>query len=248
MKEAAFMEKPAVSSRFFLRLMFYLAGLFLIASGIVLSLNSRFGISPVSSLPKMLNRISLAYDTLPDLPLSVCLPLTFCIYIVLQILILRKDYKWINLCQIIFSWAIGWFVSVAQIVFGSITAESILGRALMLAVSIVLIGIGVSLYVDAKLLPMPSEGLALAISQKSGGRLKFHNVKVAVDCSIVGSAILVGILFLGGFSGFWHTIVLDEGIIHIGTVLSAMLVGKVVGVAQKFVKPFMDKTCFPQKV
>ena len=242
------MEKPAVNSKFFLRLLFYLAGLFLIASGIVLALNSRFGISPVSSLPKILNRICLAYETLPDLPLSVCLPLTFCIYIALQILILRKDYKWINLCQIVFSWAIGWFVALAQIFLGSVSSESILGRALMLAVSIVLIAVGVSLYVDAKLLPMPSEGLALAISQNSGGRLKFHNMKVAVDCSIVGTAILLGVLFLGGFSGFWHTVVLEEGIIHIGTVLSAMLIGKVVGVAQKFVKPLVEKTCFPQKV
>jgi uncharacterized membrane protein YczE len=143
--------------------------------------------------------------------------------------------------------AIGWFSPSRRSFSASITVESI-PAAHCAAASIVLIGIGVRFYVDAKLLPMPAEGLALAISQKSGGRLKFHNVKVAVDCSIVGSAILVGILFLGGFSGFWNTVVLDEGIIHIGTVLSAMLVGKVVGVAQKFVKPFMDKTCFPQKV
>ena len=80
------------------RIIIYAAGLFLMAFGVAFSVNSNLGVSPVNSLPYVVSRI-LKVD------LGRCVIAVFSGYILIQILLLRRNFRWINLTQLLFSTA-----------------------------------------------------------------------------------------------------------------------------------------------
>jgi len=104
-------------------------------------------------------------------------------------------------------------------------------RVLYLILSIIIIGIGVSAYLKPNLVPMPAEGLAQAISQKTGKA--FGDCKTMVDTSLITIALLIQLIFLGGFDSFTG----DTVVIREGTIISALLVGQVV----KFIRGLWNK-------
>ena len=63
---------------------------------------------------------------------------------------MRKDFKWINLTQLIFSTIFGYFVDLAKWIVGDFAIPTYAGQLLMLAISILLVAIGVSLYMGGQ--------------------------------------------------------------------------------------------------
>ena len=96
--------------------------------------------------------------------MAITLPVTMAVMMVLQILILRRQFKPVNLFQIVFSTIFGYFVNFTKDVVGDFAIPTYPGKLLMLAVSIVFIAIGVVLYIGVELVPMPMEGLSLSSS------------------------------------------------------------------------------------
>ena len=207
------------------RIAAYAIGLLILAFGVAFSVNSNLGVSPANSFPYV---VSLILNT----KMGNCVTVIFICYILLQILILRKDFQWINLSQILFSTLFGKFVDFAKMVLGGFCFPTYAGRLLMLAISIVLIAIGISMYMGAKLVNMPTEGLASAIAAKLPNK-EFHQTKVMVDCASVGTALILSLCFLGGLQG-----------IREGTIISAIVIGKVIPYANKLTKPILQKFCF----
>ena len=95
----------------------------------------------------------------------------------------------------------------------------------------VLITLGVLVYVSMELMPMPMEGLSLAVASKSGK--PFHRTKIIVDCAVVGSGILLSFLCTGRLVG-----------IREGTILTAILVGKIIAVMRKPLAPVLHRIAF----
>ncbi len=217
------MKQNGAKLRLLCRLLVYLLGLFLLAMGVAISINSNLGVSPVSSLPYI-------FSLILNLPMSLCIAGVFAVYILLQALILRRAFRPVSLVQIVFSFVFGYFTDLAKWIIGDFAIPTYAGRLAMLAVSVVLIAIGVHLYVSVKLLPMPMEGLSLAISSKTG--LPFHNTKMIIDCLVVGVAIALSFLFLGGLSG-----------IREGTVITAVVVGRVIGLIRRPLAPLLRRLC-----
>lgn len=207
------------------RIAAYAIGLLILAFGVAFSVNSNLGVSPANSFPYV---VSLILDT----KMGNCVTVIFICYILLQILILRKDFQWINLTQILFSTLFGKFVDFAKMILGDFCIPTYAGRILMLAISVVLIAIGISLYMGAKLVNMPTEGLASAIASKLPNK-EFHHVKVMVDCASVSAGIILSVIFLGGLQG-----------IREGTIISAIVIGKVIPYANKVTRPLLQKFCF----
>ena len=203
----------------------YAIGLLILAFGVAFSVNSTLGVSPANSFPYV---VSLILNT----KMGNCVTVIFICYILMQILILRKDFQWINLSQILFSTLFGKFVDFAKMVLDGFCFPTYAGRLLMLAISIVLIAIGISMYMGAKLVNMPTEGLASAIAAKLPNK-EFHQTKVMVDCASVGTALILSLCFLGGLQG-----------IREGTIISAIVIGKVIPYANKVTKPILQKFCF----
>ena len=168
----------------------YAIGLLILAFGVAFSVNSNLGVSPANSFPYVVSLII-------NQKMGNCVTVIFICYILLQILILKKDFQRIYLSQIVFSTLFGKFVDFAKFFLGDFCIPTYAGRLLMLAISIVLIAIGISTYMGAKLVNMPTEGLASAIASKLPNK-EFHHVKVMVDCASVGTGMILSFIFLGG--------------------------------------------------
>lgn len=208
--------------KFLPRAAVYALGLLFMAFGVAFSVNSNLGVSPVNSLSYVVSKIT-------DIELGTCVIAVFSCYILLQILLLGKDFQWINLAQILFSTLFGKFVDFAKYVLGDFTIPTYTGKLLMLVISIVLVAIGISLYMGVKLIHMPMEGMTLAISTKVP-RFQFHDIKVFVDCASVGIGIVLSWIFLGRLDG-----------IREGTIICAIAIGKFLPVVRRFVQPVLEK-------
>lgn len=194
------------------RLLVYLAGLFCMALGVVFSVKSALGVSPVTCLANVVYQITL---TLPGggIDLGICTTAVYCLYILAEILILRRQFKPVMLLQIVASFLFGGLVSVATSVMAFLPApEGYPMRLVFLLISIPLVALGVMLYLAPNILPTPGEGMSLAISKKTG--LSVANCKMIFDCTMVVVSAIVSLAYFHGLVG-----------VREGTVLSALLVG-----------------------
>jgi uncharacterized membrane protein YczE len=201
------------------RIMLYMLGLFAMSVGVNLSKLSGLGISPVSSIPyamEFITKIRLG-------TISIAVYITF---IALQALILGKDFKLSSCLQFFCTFLMGFFINFTSpdSVFLSMVPapESYIYRLVLCVVSCILIGIGVYIYLQAKLPALPAEGLMLAITQKLAGKAEFHTVKVVVDITMVLISAGLSIIFLGSLKT-----------VREGTIIASVLVGIVVGRCKK---------------
>ena len=201
----------------------YIGGMLIITIGINISKMSNLGISPVSSIPR-------ACEQIWGMTLG---PVTMIIYVFLvlaQIVILRKNFRPINALGIVITFVFSAMIDLTGTdpnAFGHLMLnfprpEGYVMRFIYMAVSVVVIGIGVFLYLRPNWIPLPAEGLAGAISQVSGKA--FGDCKTIVDTSMIVVALILQLIFLGGLSSF-----VGEGVVvREGTVIAAVFVGQVV--------------------
>lgn len=200
------------------KLLFYVGGLFLLAIGVNISKAAQLGISPVSAIP-------YAMELIWSIELGTATLIFNILLIGAQIALLRKDYKPVQLLQIVCTYIFGIFITYTgrnYLLAWLPLPSSYIIKLLYLFVSIMIIGIGVSFYLIPNLVPLPAEGFMTAIVKKSNDKFKFANVKVAVDSSMVLVSAVLSIIFLGGLKS-----------VREGTVLAALLIGKVVGIIFK---------------
>lgn len=203
----------------------YGMGLLCMAFGVAFSVHSGLGVSPINSLPYVISLI-LKVD------MGSCVIAVFSVYVLVQILIYRREFKWINLTQILFSILFGYFVDFAKVLVGDFAVSNYVQQLALLAVSMVLVALGVCLYMDAGLVNMPMEGMTRAIGERVVKRWPFHDVKVAVDCLAVAAALFMSLVFLHDIQG-----------IREGTVLCAVWIGRMMKPMQKVLKPQVDRFC-----
>ena len=207
------------------RLLTYFVGLFIMAIGVVFSVSSALGVSPVTCLANVTYQIFGVDREISYLSLGVCTTLTYCVYILIEVLVLRKEFKAHMLLQIVASTIFGVMVSLASGVFSFLPQPgNYVIRLLYLIISIPLVAFGVMLYLAPNILPTPGEGLSLAVSKKLGKPVA--TCKMIVDCCLVVLSAVVSLVYFKGFVG-----------VREGTVISALLVG--------FVMKRMMRVCQP---
>ncbi len=196
------------------KLILYLSGLLILATGVNISKAAQLGISPVSAIP-------YAIELIWDIDLGNATLFFNVLLIALQIILLRKNYKPVQLLQIVCTYLFGIFITYTgtdYLLFWLPVPSFYITKLIYLFISIMVIGIGVSFYLLPDFVPLPAEGLMNTIVELSKGKLKFANVKVAVDSCMVAVSAILSLVFLGGFKS-----------VREGTVLAALLIGKVVG-------------------
>lgn len=199
-----------------IKVIVYCIGLFIMAIGVTFSVKSNLGVSPVNAIPYVVS-IILGIDQ------GLCVSIIFCSYIIIQFLILRRDFKLQNFLQILCASLFGYFVSFSNMIFYFSPSENYLIRLGYMGVSIVLIGIGVFLYLEARLIPLPAEGVMMALKEKT--IFEFHNIKIGFDVITVIIAVIISYIFFKNIVG-----------VREGTLIAAMLVGKVVGLIPKLMR------------
>lgn len=212
------------SAKLAARLGIYCLGLLVLAFGIALSVNSNLGVSPVSSLPYVVSQIL-------NISLGTCTTIVYTVYILLQMLLSGKKFQPALLLQLVFSTIFGYFVDGAKYILGDFCLPTYFGQLAMLAASIVLIGFSLVLYIDVKIAPMPAEGLVGCIADKLGK--PFSSMKTLFDCTSVLVGVVLSFVFLGKLVG-----------IREGTVITAILAGKMMGILRKRLSPLIQKICF----
>ncbi|MBU5490192.1 YczE/YyaS/YitT family protein [Butyricicoccus intestinisimiae] len=175
------------------RIPIYLIGMFLMTIGVNLSVLSGIGVSPIDTLPYIASLIS-------QKSLGLCTTLVFSVYILLQIVILRRRFQWKNLLQIVLSIIFGWFVSLS----GALTAllpqhPSYPIQFIYMLCSIVFLGSGIFLYVTADIMSMPADGVALALAEVSGKPMS--SCKIIFDCTVVVLTVILSVTQLHNISG-----------------------------------------------
>ncbi len=194
-----------------IRLPMYFIGLFIMTVGIAFSVRSDLGVSPVSSPPYTLTVVWNVEMGMATFLFHVAL-------VLLQILLLRRKYKPKNLLQLAVGVVFGLFTTLCNSLVMMIPMpDSLPFRIIMLAVSIVIVAIGIFLYVPADIMPLAGEGTMLAISQVTG--FKFSNVKIGFDVSVSVISLVICLITV-------H----NPGSVGIGTVVSAVLTGAALGV------------------
>ncbi|MCQ2413958.1 MAG: hypothetical protein MJ082_04080 [Clostridia bacterium] len=233
-----------------LRLFVYLIGLAVIAVGINLSKLSALGISPVSSIPGVLSA------RFPQFSLGSMVILVYCLLVAAQAIVLRKEFKLVNILgvpvAIVFGWLVD-FVGVSAfrltlagldlgidrefhgLMAGIAAPQTLFGKICVLLVSIAVIALGVCIYLRPKLVPMPAEGLAAAFA--GVWKKPFGNCKTGVDFTMIFIAFILQVVLLGGFAPIFN----GTSVVGAGTLLSALLVGQTV----KFLNTYLFK--FSQK-
>lgn len=190
------------------RIVMYFVGLFIMTAGIAISVKSDLGVSPVSSIPYTLTCVW-------GIEMGKATILFHCMLVLLQICILRKDFKIKNLLQIPVGIVFGYFTTFCNFLMTFVPSpHHIVIRLLMLLISVVLIAVGIFLYLPADIMPLAGEGAMKAISDTF--HIKFSRVKIAFDVSMVVISMITCLVML-------HKL----GSVGIGTVIAAVLVGVV---------------------
>lgn len=213
------MNKPNL---LFKRILIYCTGLLILAFGVSISILSDLGVSPVNSVPYVVSNII-------NVELGTCVTIFLSIFLVLQILILRKEFKFIEILQIFCSFLFGIFVDFTNsLVKSHIPApENYFHSLILLIISIFLVALGVLLYLKANLILLPCEGIIKVISEKKSYR--FATVKMIFDIFVVTLAIVLSLVFLNKLEG-----------VREGTIIAAFGVG----LAMKLIEKIINKLSF----
>ena len=197
------------------RLICYFIGLFIMTIGIAISVKSNLGVSPVSSIPYTLTRcwgIEMGKATI----------LFHCVLVLLQILILRKNFKLKSLFQIPVGIIFGYFTTFCNYLMTFLpTPKNIIVRICMILISTVLVAIGIFFYLPANIMPLAGEGVMQAVDDTT--KIDFPKVKVSFDIAMVAISLVTCLLVL-------HNL----GSVGIGTVMAAVLVGVELGQITRF--------------
>ena len=188
-----------------LRLLMLLVGFGVMAFGVAFSIKGALGTSPISSVPYVTGYIS-------GLSVGTTTIIMNGIFVLLQIAILRRRYQWVQLLQFPAAIVFGLFIDGAGVVLQGVHYSNYLQQWVLFAIGIVLVGLGVSIEVTARLVTTAGEGVVLAICQVAP--VKFGNMKVIFDVTLVCISIVTGLVFLGRLEG-----------VREGTVAAAICVG-----------------------
>lgn len=213
------MSKTEIAKRYGL----FIISLFFSALGVAFTKHGELGVSPISSVANI-----MSYQ-FPALSMGTWLIIWNCVLILGQILILRKNFKLIQLLQVPLSFVFGWFTDFGMWIVSFIPAEVYILRLLMVIVGIVILGFGISLAVAAGVIMNSGEAFVKAIADTA--HRQFGNVKIVFDVFCVVLALILSLVFFP-----FRIVGAREG-----TILSALLTGVTVKFFSKRVGAPLDR-------
>ncbi len=204
------------------RYLLFLVGLFINALGVSLVTKASLGTSPISSIPYVLSL---------NFPLTLGnFTIIFSVFLILlQVLILRKNFKIENILQIPVSIAFGYFIDLTMYLFFWVNPQNYVLKLIALLAGCIVLGFGVYMEVLADVVMLPGESFVRAIVQT--WNTNFGITKIVFDSSMTIIAGMLSFLFFGRLNG-----------VREGTIIAALLVGfiaRLFGKYLEFIKPYI---------
>ena len=209
------------------RYLIFLVGLFVNSLGVSLITKANLGTSPISSIPYVL---SLNFPfTLGNFTIFFSIFL-----IVLQLIILRKNFKLEHILQIPVSIIFGYFIDLTMILFSWVNPEAYIMKIVYLLMGCLILGVGVYMEVLADVVMLPGESFVRAIVLT--WKTNFGTTKICFDVSMSVIAAVLSFVFAGRLAG-----------VREGTVIAALLVGFIARLIGKKLA-FLKDMIFPESV
>lgn len=201
----------------------FIISLFFSALGVAITKKAELGVSPISSVANVMS------EKFTFLSLGTWLIIWNCVLIFGQIIILRKEFKAIQLLQIPVSFLFGWFTDFGLWCVSSIPVNNYITRLILVIIGVVVLGFGIALSVLANVIMNSGEAFVKAVSDKLDKN--FGNIKIIFDVLCVVLAVVLSLIFFKG------SIVGTRE----GTVITAFLTGFVVKLFVKITKNPIEK-------
>ena len=219
-------ERPSVAS-WVARAVMYVIGIAVLALGVSFSRRAGLGLSMLVAWPAVMADI----DPSEAHNMGWYVGAVFVLYVLLEILVLRRDFKPLQLLQVPISLMYGSLVNLWNGVSSAIPVPNYLAQVALTLLSVLTMAVGVSTYLTADVVPLSSEGIVLAAAKVSGR--PFPKIKQAFDLTLIALALVTSLIGL-------H----EVRYVREGTVLAALCLGPLIGVTGRFVGPVVRRICF----
>ncbi len=189
----------------FKRYLIFIIGLYINSFGVAFITKAGLGTSPISSIPYVLSlnfKLTLGNYTI----------LFNILLILLQIIILRKNFKPEHLLQLPVAIAFGYFIDLSMAMLSFIAPQVYVMKVFYLLLGCLILGFGVYIEVLANVVMLPGESLVRAIVLTA--KTEFGTTKVAFDVTMTVCAVILSFLFAHKLDG-----------VREGTIVAALLVG-----------------------
>lgn len=186
----------------------FLSGVFVMSVGIALSVHGQLGTAPISTFPAVLN----AATSWSVGSVTVVMNMVF---VLVQVLILRRRFQLFQLVQLPIAMVFGAVIDLSLFLTSWTQTNNYLLQWVVTICGALILGIGVYIQIQPKLLYLPGEGLVMALTQVTG--VRFGTMKQLVDWSLVIISAIVSLILMHRLEG-----------VREGTVFAAFAVGGVV--------------------
>lgn len=198
-----------------------LVSLFIMTIGVAVCVRSMLGSSVISVLPYVFQTAG-SQSLVPALTIGQYTYIMNAILVVGQICVLRKEFEWVQLFQLLVGFVFGSLIDLNMWLTSWLVPMDLGSKALAQVVGCTILGIGIALEVRCGSVTMPGEGFPVAISRVTG--VEFPKVKICVDVTLV----LLGVAACYAFWGAWQWY-----IVGIGTLFAMFYVGFIVRLTGK---------------
>lgn len=209
------MSKKETAKRYIL----FIFCLLFMGLGVALTKHGELGVSPISSVA---NVVSLRFTFLS---FGTWLMISNCTLLLGQVILLRKNFKPVQLLQVPLSVLFGYFTDLGLKLASFIPNDSYAVKILLVLGGIVVLGFGITLGVIANVILNSGEAFVKALADVT--KKDFSNMKIIFDVSWVLLSVILSLIFFDG--NLYGT--------REGTIISALLVG----VTVKIFRPILQK-------
>lgn len=190
------------------RILVFIAGVFIMALGVTLSVKAQIGISPISCVPYI---YSLSFP----LTIGEFTILFNILFILIQIAILRKEYNIMQLVQLPAIIVFGYCIDITMWILEALNPTNYFLQFILCLLACVFLAFGIFLLIKSKITYMPLEGLVLVIAQKF--QKEFGKMKISMDVLMLTIGTLSSFIFLHELVG-----------IREGSLIAALSIGALI--------------------
>ena len=193
---------------FMKRVLVFIVGLCIMAFGVSFSVKAGIGVSPISCVPYI-------YSLYFSLSIGEFTILLNAIFMLIQIAILRKKYKLIQLVQLPALIFFGYCIDITMSMVKNLNPSNYMEQFILCILSCLVLAFGIFLVVKTRLTYLPLEGLVMVISQTF--KKEFGTIKISMDSLMVIIGITSSIIF------FYELVGIREG-----SIIAALLIGALI--------------------
>lgn len=197
----------------------FFIGMFLMGTGIALSIKATIGVSPMSSIT------NLFYLIFPNISLGTFSFLLNFLFFIAEFIVAPKTWHPVKiLTQLVPTFICSVFIDVNMWLCNSLVPTSYVSKLLVLVAGCIVFGLSLALMVSADATLQPSEAFISVVAERTGRA--WGNVRTATDITLVVLATIGSLIVFHGVTT-----------VREGTIIAAVLIGQ----SSRWFAPLTDR-------